>query len=162
MATPGVESEIEDQQQDLSYLSVNQEFKDQSTSNQRPSNIVVFLKWVITLISAGIFLASLVVSKLTLFGLVKGLKAGKEATVINYQAYCMCLVLLLAPNIISLIRSLWNITGWSHLPWPNKKAVGLVSLKKNGFYCFNNLIKVDEAVFNFTVTCLHVQNDIVI
>lgn len=70
--------------------------------------MVVFLKWVITLIFAGIFLASLVVSKLTLFGLVKGLKAGKETTVLNYQAYFMCLVLLIVPNIISLLRSLWR------------------------------------------------------
>lgn len=126
MPTPGMESETGDQQRDLSYLTVKQEFKDPSTSNQRPSKIVVVLKWFITLISAGIFLASLVVSKLTLFGLVKGLKAGKETTVLNYQTYRMCFVLLLAPNIIFLLRSLWNITGWCALPWPNKKTVGLV------------------------------------
>lgn len=85
MATPEVESETEDQQPDLSYLTVKQEFKDRNTSNQRPSKIAVFLKWVITLIFAGIFLASLVVNKLTLFGLVNGLKAEKDATVLNYQ-----------------------------------------------------------------------------
>nr|XP_034320179.1 uncharacterized protein LOC105341274 isoform X1 [Crassostrea gigas]XP_034320180.1 uncharacterized protein LOC105341274 isoform X1 [Crassostrea gigas] len=128
MATPGVESETEDQQQDLSYLTVKQEFKDRSTSNQRPSKIAIFLKWVITLIFAGIFLANLVMSKLTLFGLVNGLKAEKDATVLNYQTYCMCFVLLLTPNIISLLRSLWNITGWGHLPWPNTKRVGLIAL----------------------------------
>lgn len=143
MATPEVESETEDQQPDLSYLTVKQEFKDRNTSNQRPSKIAVFLKWVITLIFAGIFLASLVVNKLTLFGLVNGLKAEKDATALNYQAYCMCFVLLLTPNIISLLRSLWNITGWGHLPWPNKKRVGLVSQKKQNiftFNCFNNFV----------------------
>lgn len=129
MATSKVEFGIEDQQQDLSYLTVKQKFKDKSTSHQGPSNIVVFFKWVITLTTAGIFLTSLLVSKLTLFGVVNGLKAGKEATVLNYQAYCMCLVLLLAPNIFSFLRSLRNITGWSNLPWPNKKTIGLVSIK---------------------------------
>lgn len=124
----GLESETEHQQQDLSYLTVKQKFKDKSTSQQGPSKIVVVLKWVITGISFVIFLASLVLSKLTLFGLVNGLTAGKDATVLNYQTYCMCFVLLLAPNIFSLMRSLWNITGWIDLPWPDPKTVGLVRI----------------------------------
>lgn len=151
----GQESEAENQQLDLSYLTVKQKFKDKSSSHQGSLKIVVLIKWGITVISFVIFLASLVVSKLTLFGLVNGLKAGKDATVLNYQTYCMCFVLLLAPNIISLLRSLWNITGWFDLPWPGLKAVGLVRLIPTIV-----LIEVYETVLNFTETALHVANDI--
>lgn len=143
----GQESETENQQQDLSYLTVKQKFKDKSSSHQGSLKIVVLIKWGITVISFVIFLASLVVSKLTLFGLVNGLKAGKDATVLNYQTYCMCFVLLLAPNIISLLRSLWNITGWFDLPWPNLKAVGWVRFFPAIFF-----IDVHETFLNFTVT----------
>lgn len=151
----GQESEAENQQLDLSYLTVKQKFKDKSSSHQGSLKIVVLIKWGITVISFVIFLASLVVSKLTLFGLVNGLNAGKDATVLNYQTYCMCFVLLLAPNIISLLRSLWNITGWFDLPWPGLKAVGLVRLIPTIV-----LIEVYEMVLNFTETALHVANDI--
>lgn len=87
----------------------------------------MILKWATTLIFAAVLLASLVLSKITLFGLVQGLKIEKEVTSRNYQAFFMCLITLVAPNVISLLRSIWNIIGRSDIPWPNKKAAGLVS-----------------------------------
>lgn len=116
----------------MSYLSVKKQSKierctNKSTPHQGPTKLIVILKWATTLIFAAVLLASLVLSKITLFGLVQGLKIEKEVTSRNYQAFFMCLITLVAPNVISLLRSIWNIIGRSDIPWPNKKAVGLVS-----------------------------------
>lgn len=116
----------------MSYLSVKKQSKierctNKSTPHQGPTKLIVILKWATTLIFAAVLLASLVLSKITLFGLVQGLKIEKEVTSRNYQAFFMCLITLVAPNVISLLRSIWNIIGRSDIPWPNKKAAGLVS-----------------------------------
>lgn len=116
----------------MSYLSVKKQSKierctNKSTPHQGPTKLIVILKWATTLIFAAVLLASLVLSKITLLGLVQGLKIEKEVTSRNYQAFFMCLITLVAPNVISLLRSIWNIIGRSDIPWPNKKAVGLVS-----------------------------------
>lgn len=116
----------------MSYLSVKKQSKierctNKSTPHQGPTKLIVILKWATTLMFAAVLLASLVLSKITLFGLVQGLKIEKEVTSQNYQAFFMCLITLVAPNVISLLRSIWNIIGRSDIPWPNKKAIGLVS-----------------------------------
>lgn len=132
MASPEVKVKRKEEEVDVSYLSVKKQSKierctNKSTPHQGPTKLIVILKWATTLIFAAVLLASLVLSKITLFGLVQGLKIEKEVTSRNYQAFFMCLITLVAPNVISLLRSIWNIIGRSDIPWPNKKAAGLVS-----------------------------------
>lgn len=132
MASPEVKVKRKDEEVDVSYLSVKKQSKierctNKSIPHQGPTKLIVILKWTTTLIFAAVLLASLVVSKITLFGLVQGLKIEKEVTSRNYQAFSMCLITLVAPNVISLLRSVWNVIGRSDIPWPNQKAVTLVS-----------------------------------
>lgn len=132
MASPEVKVKRKEEEVDVSYLSVKKQSKierctNKNTPHQGPTKLIVILKWATTMIFAAVLLASLVVSKITLLGLVQGLKIEKEVTSRNYQAFFMCLITLVAPNVISLLRSVWNIIGRSDIPWPNKKAVALVS-----------------------------------
>jgi hypothetical protein len=131
MATPDVTKEKEPVEDDLSYLSVKKESKIERCTKKRvtshgPSKIIVILKWLTTLIFAAVLLSSLVTSKLTVIGVSHYLN---KDTDIKYQAFIMCLVILLVPNVISIFRSVWNIIGRSDIPWPNKKSIALVSLE---------------------------------
>ncbi|XP_048748701.2 uncharacterized protein LOC125660927 isoform X3 [Ostrea edulis] len=130
MATPDVTKENETSEDDLSYLSVKKESKIEQYNKKRitshgPSRIIVILKWLTTLIFAAVLLSCLVTSKLTVIGLSRHLGNGTDA---KYQAFIMCLVILFAPNVISIFRSIWNIIGRSDIPWPNKKSILLVIL----------------------------------
>lgn len=130
MATPDVTKENETSEDDLSYLSVKKESKIEQCNKKRitshgPSRIIVILKWLTTLIFAAVLLSCLVTSKLTVIGLSRHLGNGTDA---KYQAFIMCLVILFAPNVISIFRSIWNIIGRSDIPWPNKKSILLVSV----------------------------------
>ncbi|XP_078327748.1 uncharacterized protein LOC111112966 isoform X4 [Crassostrea virginica] len=129
MATPEVKFEREAREEDVSYLSVKKESKIERctkklSTHSGPSKLIVVLKWITTTLFGAVLLASLVSSKITLLGLAWNVKSGTE----REEAFVMCLVVLLAPNVISLVRALWNVIGRSDIPWPSKKSMVLVVL----------------------------------
>lgn len=144
MPTRDIQSEAMDQnnQDNVPELTVNIEPTTvKKYTPQGPSNFIVLLKWVTTMIFASILLACLVVSKITIIGLAQSLNPGSKVTKENYQACFMCFAILLGPNVISIFRSVWNIIGRSDIPWPNFKTIIYVSMFKflNGF---NYLIRL--------------------
>nr|XP_022306572.1 uncharacterized protein LOC111112966 isoform X3 [Crassostrea virginica] len=129
MATPEFKFESEAQEEDVSYLSVKKKSKIERctkklSTHSGPSKLIVVLKWITTTLFAAVILASLVSSKITLLGLAWNVKSGTE----REEAFVMCLVVLLAPNVISLVRALWNVIGRSDIPWPSKDCMALVVL----------------------------------
>ncbi|XP_062599412.1 uncharacterized protein LOC134260895, partial [Saccostrea cucullata] len=128
MASTEEETEVKETiETDISDLTVKTESiidrSKKEKKSQGPSRIVVILKWLTTLTFAAVLLSCLVTSKITVIGLAQHLT---ESSTSKYQAFTMCLIILLAPNVISFSRSLWNIIGRSDIPWPNKKSIFLV------------------------------------
>lgn len=150
-------------------LTINKQTKIEKESAKsqnychRPSVNVVVIKWVSTVILGLLLLGCLVASKLSMLTLSATLKNATNITSPGYQydlskkpnVFVMLLWIVLAPNIINLLRGLWAGAFRSDLPWPGKKSlfVGfIISLTES----------VGIALFVFKIPAITKISDVVL
>ncbi|KAL3887259.1 hypothetical protein ACJMK2_027203 [Sinanodonta woodiana] len=116
---------------------VQKEHDTKEDVHRHPSRLVVFFKWFSSILIGLLFLACLVLSKLSIIALSNFLSNNTTETsqfkcsgeylsqkdVDNARVLCMLILLLLIPNVINFIRGIWLAFFRSDIPWPGKKAL---------------------------------------
>lgn len=124
------------------HLTVNNKPKTDETFKKDTIAAIpylsTFVKWLATLILGFVLLGTLVTSKISIIYLAGSYNSTDSMEKPgNHTQFSMLLIVLLLPNVITLIRSLW-IGGLRYSPpWPDTLGIILVSLNWRLIFFFN-------------------------
>ena len=95
----------------------------------RPSRGVIYFKWITTFILAALLLALVTQSKVAVISIAEQMHSkARKSTTEACQMFVMLFLIVLIPNCVNFLRGIWNGLFRKDIPWPNKKALLLVSL----------------------------------
>ena len=115
----------------------------------RPSRGVVYLKWISTFILAALLLAFVTQSKVSVISIAEQMHraADGEATADACRMFVMLFLIVLIPNCVNLLRGIWEGLFRKDIPWPNKRALILVSLSFLNIQCvymYESLLRINK------------------
>ena len=102
----------------------------------RPSRGVVLLKWISTFIIAALLLAFVTQSKVAVVSIAEQMHRAADggSTADACRMFVMLFLIVLIPNCVNFLGGIWEGLFRKDIPWPNKRALILVSLSFLNIY----------------------------
>ena len=115
----------------------------------RPSRGVVYIKWISTFILAALLLAFVTQSKVAVISIAEQMHkaADRGSTADACCMFVMLFLIVLIPYCVNFLRGIWEGLFRKDIPWPNKRALILVSLSFLNIQCvymFESLLGINK------------------